>query len=472
MHTTRRALAFACVLAFYLASSSGAGASASVPSAVAPSTLGLQAGGHLSRAEESAPVTRQAYDALFDRFVASPSSGDLLQAAAAGALEAARVKPGEWPEPRFAFDGSRDGDWQRFEAWFEVLARLAAPELDRTPLERAAVAAMARSLNESHTRYLTPAQYQDHLAWTRGDVRYIGVGLRMRGATPTVAEVFEGSPAEAAGLRVGDVIVAIDGRVTEGAREAAVGQLRGPQGAPVELVVRRHGVVEPLSFTLVRDEIAIRFVRSRVVEDKLGYLRVQGFPEPGIDDEVARALAGFETAGIDGLVLDLRGNSGGRLDVGVRVASRLVKDGVIFQQVDRAGQRRLTGSNGSHWGRAVSIVALIDEGTASMGELLASALQETNTARLIGARTSGSVAGALTVPLVDGSGLRITVLEIVSGKGVTLNRVGVSPDQAVEMSVDDLRLGRDSQLEAALAYLRAQAAPPVSTGWGGLAPAA
>ncbi len=195
---------------------------------------------------------------------------------------------------------------------------------------------------------------------------------------------------------------------------------------------------------------------------RVGYLQIRGFPEGGVADQVGRALASFDQAGIQGMVLDLRGNSGGRLDVGIRVASRFVREGVLYQQVDRSGSRRSTERRGDYWEHAVPIVALIDGGTASMGEILASALGETGSAHLMGVTTSGSVAAAQLFPLTGGSAIQVTVLEITSGHGVLLNGVGVKPTEVIEQSDDELRTGIDSQLAAALAYLRAQQSAPLA----------
>jgi carboxyl-terminal processing protease len=157
------------------------------------------------------------------------------------------------------------------------------------------------------------------------------------------------------------------------------------------------------------------------------------------------------------LILDLRGNSGGRIDVGMKVASRFVREGVIFQQVDRSGRERMVkASGGQFWERSTPMVTLVDGGTASMGEILGAALQEAGVARVVGTTTAGSVAGARLFPLANGGALQITVLTITSGRGSVLNDIGVKPDVAVDLSDDDLLRGLDAQLESAIQTLFAR----------------
>jgi carboxyl-terminal processing protease len=434
--------------------------------ASSPSHLsGLEARAILAPASTSAPVIRQAYDLVLDRFVYPLNSADLLRAATEGAFaRVAQVKAVEWPAAGLSLSGEREADWVQFVPWFEALGVAASPEVDRPTLEQAAVAAMAVAAQEAHTRYLSPAAFQEYRAWTRGDVRYAGIGARLRGAPPTVVEVFEGSPAERAGLRAGDAIVAIDDASTDGgALDSVIGRLRGSPGTQVRLLVARSGLGEPFALTLTRDEIKITFVRARLIDPDLGYVKLRGFPEPSTVDAVTGALADLHASGARALVLDLRGNSGGRIDVGVQLASRMVKEGPLLQQIDRNGQRRIISRVGAYWEHSLPVAVLIDRDTASMGEIFAIALREAGVARLIGTKTSGSVAAAQVFPLPDGSALQVTVLEIVSGQGTRMNGIGVEPDDPVEASDEDLRLGRDPQLEAAIGYLRARATGPLSS---------
>lgn len=405
-------------------------------------------------------LARQAYELLLDNFVSPPAPARLLVAAAAEVGQrAAEHQPGEWPAPTIADNASRDDAWAAFEVWLERVAGLLAPDVDRAAVDEIAVRALATAMAEHHTRYLDPRQHDEYQAWRRGEARYEGIGARLRRPSTVVLEVFDDSPAEQAGLRTGDRIVSVDGESVDGATsEQAIERIRGAPGTTVKLVVERRGIPEPLTFSLRRAEIRIQPVRSEILRRadgrKIGYLQIRGFPEPSVDERVRQALAEIDRYGVDGFVLDLRGNAGGRIDVGMKVVSRFVKDGVAFQQTDRSGrERRVRPSGGQYWERSIPMVTLVDGGSASMAEILASALQESGASRIVGMRTAGSVAGARLFPLGNGGALLITVLTITSGRGVVLNDAGVTPDVAVDLSDDDLLGGIDAQLEAGIRSL-------------------
>ncbi|MGE3913327.1 MAG: S41 family peptidase [Chloroflexota bacterium] len=405
-------------------------------------------------------VARQAYDLLLDNFVSPPQPSVLLLAAASEiGRRTADKRTAEWPVPTISADASRDDAWRAFELWLDRVALALSPIVERTALDEMVVRALAQSMAEHHTRYLDPRQNEEHQAWRRGEVRYDGIGARLRRPSTVVLEVFEGSPAARAGVRRGDRIIGVNGEsIADATSDVAITKIRGPIGSTVELLVERRGAATPLRFTIERGEISMPFVRWSVMERddgrRVGYLQIRGFPEPGIDERVGQALTELDARKIDGLLLDLRGNSGGRIDVGVKVASRFIQDGTVFQQVDRSGrQRQVRPVEGVYWGRSIPIVALIDGGTASMGEILGSALQETGTAKVVGTVSSGSVAGARMFPLANGGAMQITVLTITSGRGTVLNDIGVQPDQAIDLSDDDLLSGVDAQLEAGIQQL-------------------
>jgi carboxyl-terminal processing protease len=413
-----------------------------------------------SAPSQAAAVARQAYDLLLDNFVIPPPPSSLLVAAAAEVGRRAGDKqPGEWPGPTIAESASRDDAWKAFEAWLDQVAVLVSPVVDRTALDDIAVRALVAAVSEHHTRYLDPRQNEEHQAWRRGEVRYEGIGTRLRRPSTVVLEVFDGSPAALAGIRTGDRIIEVDGvTVIDVPSENAISRIRGALGSTVEVVVERRGVVAPLRFTLERAEIKLPFVRWEVLQRSdgraIGYLQIRGFPEPGVDERVGQALAEIDRRGVDGLIVDLRGNSGGRIDVGMKVASRFLREEVVFQQVDRSGrERQVRPTSGQYWERSMPIVTLVDGGTASMGEILTSALQEAGAARVVGTQTAGSVAGARLFPLTNGGALQITVLKITSGRGAALNDIGVTPDVSVDLSDDDLLGGIDIQLEAAILNL-------------------
>src|SRR5262249_1004504 len=161
--------------------------------------------------------------------------------------------------------------------------------------------------------------YQDYQQWTAGQRHYvgIGVGLSTRGARPSIVEVYENTPAAEAGLRVGDAILEINGRSVDGLSSSeATSLMRGPANPQVDLLSQPAGEDDPLPLTLPRVDINISFVDHRLIGDDLGYVLLRGFPEPSVIDTVEQDFDAFQQQGVHGLILDLRGNGGGRIDLG------------------------------------------------------------------------------------------------------------------------------------------------------------
>jgi carboxyl-terminal processing protease len=404
---------------------------------------------------------REAWDLLLDRFVDPLEPGALAAAADEAMGEMLRERGVAAPSDPLPSAGDRGAVWSALAERYQAVAEQAA-DTDPAVLGHVAIAAMATVADDTHTHFMSPRQFREHQSWTRGEVKYAGIGARLRGPTLTIVEVFAESPAALAGLRAGDRILRVGDTSTEDLRvDEAVQLVRGAEGSAVTLRVQLAGTdrVEPV--TLTRAEIQVPFVESRTVGD-LGYVRLRGFPEPSVVDQVEQAILAQQGQAVRGLIFDLRGNAGGRLDVGSRLLSRFVPSGPIYQEVDRRGRQATRNVRASAPILTVPLAVLIDEGTASMGEIFAANVQEHRLGRLFGTTTMGSVAASQVLPLTDGSALQLAVMQIYSGQGQRLNREGVHPDQEVELRLEDLQAGRDPQLEAAVAYLRSAAVQPAA----------
>jgi carboxyl-terminal processing protease len=426
-----------------------ASSAAASPTTAAPLTPAARA----SAVTTSLQAMQEGWDLLLDRFFDPLDPIELARAgdeAMLAALGDADLGPTETP---LAVAGDRAAVWAGLAGRYQTLAN-AYPAIDPKTLAHAAVAGMSQVADDTHTHFLSPRQYQEHVAWTRGEVKYGGIGARLRGPVLTIVEVFAGSPAASAGLHAGDQILEVDDASTQDLRvDQAVLLVRGPEGTPVTLTVRRAGSGRTDRVTLTRSEIQMPFVESRVIGD-LGYVRLRGFPEPSIIDAVERAILSQQSQGVKGIIFDLRGNSGGRLDVGTRLLSRFIPSGPIYQEVDRRGRQAIRNVRAGSPILTVPLAVLIDEGTASMGEIFAVNIQEHQVGRVFGMPTMGSVAASQVLPLSDGSALQLSVMQIFSGQGARLNRIGVQPDEAIELRLEDLQGGRDGQLERATSYLR------------------
>jgi len=444
------------------------------PSIARANTLPIVASGEsVSQGQgrpQPGPIVRQAFDLLMDRYVIPPSSGSLLN----GGLDSAHhflakhnVVDPLWERPPFT--GDRREDWRLFLPAYEQVARALGNKAPREELDRALVDGMAQSVKEAHTYFMPPEIFSQQMAELQNRSRYAGVGIQMS-PDLIITDVFEGSPAEGAGLQIGDQLIAVNGESIEGMTSADTStRVRGEPGTPVTLTLRRVGVDEPVVKTMTRATISIEWLRAKVLDGGIGYLQIRQFAIPDALPLFNKAMDRFADANIRALIIDVRNNPGGSVATGEEILSRLLPDDKpLYRQVERRSGERTVSTWGDYWGRDIPIAVLANGGSGSMSEILAAALQENGVARVIGTKTAGAVAAGVPIPLADGSGLLVTVQIITSPSGKVINEVGLEPDQLVELDPALFRVGKDTQLEAALGYVRGEAA--ARSGRQGLAP--
>ncbi len=412
-------------------------------------------------AEDAATQARsftEAYNLMLDHYVRTLDTQSLLSAAWDQLARDADGKAAA-PGPTPAFTGDRAADLELLRGSLSAYVGRPDANPEGFVASHALIRGMVHFVDEGHTYFLDPQQYKDYQSWSRGENSYVGIGISVssRGSEPRIVEVYEDTPAKLVGLQPGDRLVRIAGKPVAGmALDEMTALVRGAAGTSVELVVLRGTDPQELTFNVTRAEIRLQFVKQRLIEDDIGYVSLRGFPEPSVVDAIEQDVAQFQEAGVHGLVLDLRGNSGGRIDVGTRLLSDFLPPGTsVYEEIDRGG------ANSIHFSRAGSqydlpLVVLVDGGTASMGEIFASAVQEHGVATVLGSNTSGSVAAAQVFGLPDGSGLQVTVFEILSGDGKPLNKVGVVPDEVIEPNVTDSSPGADPVLSRAVEILHDQ----------------
>ena len=309
------------------------------------------------------------------------------------------------------------------------IAADAAEPVDRQELERAAVEGMLRTLGDRWSTYYGPsefASFQDAL-----DGHYSGVGLWLRpvtGGGVEVGSVQRGSPASLAGLRAGDVVLAVDSRDVVSSDVATVaGLLRGDEGSTVHLGVRRGAADHTIAVTretFSTEDLVVERLRGDIVR-----VQVNAFTR-GVGREVRAALRDNRKRHSGGVVLDLRSNPGGLLDEAVEVASAFLDGGPVVSY-ERRGKapRTLTAFSGGDV--TTPLVVLVDGATASAAEVVAAALQDRNRAVVVGSRTFGK--GSVQEPslLSDGSGLELTVGRYLTPSGRIIEGQGLEPDVAV-----------------------------------------
>ena len=326
-------------------------------------------------------------------------------------------------------------------------------------LDLAAVDGMVASL-DPHSAFLDPAEYEAMRVSTAGHYSGVGLEVAVRDGRIAVVAPIDGSPADRAGLRSGDILLAIDDRtVAGGTLEETIERMRGFVGSTVRLTVERSGEPEPLQFALERSEVRVRTVRAEPLPGRYGYLRVTHFTDATPRD-FDRALAGLQSAApLRGLVLDLRGNPGGVLESSVSVADEFLDSGVIVRAEGRTAESRfvLRATEGDAL-RSAPLVVLIDRGSASGAEIVAGALRDHGRATLMGERTFGKGSVQTVMPLANGQALKLTTSRYYTPSGSSLHERGLEPDVSLADALHgDERataIAADPAVQAALQYLR------------------
>jgi carboxyl-terminal processing protease len=334
------------------------------------------------------------------------------------------------------------------------LARSYYRWIDPTVLSEPTIDEMIAGLEDPHTDYLTPSEFEALTDRTEGT--YSGVGLTVGPSKQglVVTSAFEG-PAQTAGIRRGDVIIRIDG---EPARrlpfERSLALIKGEQGTVVELTVKRpdHGKI---TFQVVRQEIDVPPIQSRLLgadgrQPRLGYVRVLSFPA-GTAKRVELATTRLAQRGAEGAIIDLRDNPGGLLSEAVDTVSLYVEEGLVCK-TDGAHQdfhAYEVGGNPSH--PALPLVVLVNGGSASAAEIVAAALWENERATLVGDRTFGKASVQSIEPLSNGGALKLTTAKYVTPSGLDISETGIRPK--VE-ALDDPLTKPDEGLRVARTTLR------------------
>ena len=371
-------------------------------------------------------------------------------------LSAEGVIPPDVSEPAFTADANQD------LVLIHDAAQVASDRYDAKLLpdqaEAAMIDGMAQSVGDCHTVYLTPSELKQQLDFMNDATRFGGIGAELHktqiGDPLVIWRVFDGSPAQKAGLRSGDVIRGVDGKdVTGYTAQDAVNLIRGTVGTPVTLEILSPGHSSPHTVVVQRGQIQPPDVEYRMLQNHIGYVEIYGYSQNTASD-VRNALNALDGQGATAWVIDLRDNGGGLLSsVSQSLSMFLPKDTPLYYLTDASGKRTEYKADGSVRSHIPPIVILTNSETASGAELFTAGLSENGLARVVGQTTAGCVGTGQLFPLPDGSGIQVTVAKMLTGKGKSLNRVGVTPDYPVSMTVQDLIAGRDPQLAKAIQVL-------------------
>jgi len=405
----------------------------------------------------SAPFVLAALRTLEKNYVDQLTAAPLLNQALTAAEKKAGVGAFGGPIPDGATD---DQAVAAFSQRFAEIVSQTTGQVSDTDLAYAAVAGMLESLHDSHTGFVPPDLYQELKRREDGQAAFSGVGIVLlhRDGQYYINEIYPGGPAEQAGVRVFDRIVAVDGHATNVLNDNDVSKMiRGTSGSRVTLTVLRAGAGDPVDIAITRGPIHVPTVTDRMLGDQIGYVRLYEFV-PGVGQSVRTALIDLSRQGMRALVLDLRGNPGGLVSELREVATSLLPMGTsVLQMRTRSGRTVVMETpNQPVVSGGVPMVVLVDEGTASAAELLSAAIQEAGRGVIVGTKTAGAVEIGITVDLPDGAGMSVTVARVMTGKGVRLEGQGVSPDTSENLTSQAMDEGHDNQIDRAIQILNTQ----------------
>jgi carboxyl-terminal processing protease len=323
--------------------------------------------------------------------------------------------------------------WQEARLFAEVYEHIRHDYVDRVSdrkLMDAAIRGMVSSL-DPHSAYLDSEEFEETRLSTMGSYPGVGIEVAADGSAVKILHAIQGSPADQAGLRAGDEIVAIDGREVGSDVSGAIEHMRGTSGSTVTLTIHRAGTAGLLSFAMRRANVAVHSVSYQNLSPGYGYVRIDDFSDT-TPDEVSAAVSALQRnnpGGLRGLVLDLRDNPGGVLESGVAVADEFLNSGVILTAEGRTADARfeMDATPGDLMNGA-PIAVLVNSGTASAAEIVSAALKDHGRALLIGHKTYGKGTVQTVIPLQFGGAVKLTTSRYFTPSGGSVQGKGIVPD--------------------------------------------
>ncbi|MBC2851252.1 S41 family peptidase [Cetobacterium sp. 8H] len=307
-----------------------------------------------------------------------------------------------------------------------------------TTLMQGALKGMMESLDDPHSTYFTKEELESFKEDIEGKYAGVGMVIQKKSDEPLiVVSPIEDTPAYLAGIRAKDKIVAIDGESTyKLTSEQCVKKLKGEPGTSVKLTVFREEAKETKDVELKRSIIELKYVKSRIIEKNIGYLRLTQFGEDVYKD-VKKDLESLLKKGAKGIILDLRSNPGGSLGQAVKISSMFIPEGKIVSTKGKTGDEEIAYREGKYFGD-FPLIILINEGSASASEIVSGAIKDYKRGILIGEKSFGKGSVQTLLPLPDGDGIKITIAKYYTPSGVSIHGTGIEPDILVEEKDDFL----------------------------------
>ena len=326
-----------------------------------------------------------------------------------------------------------------WQAWDTVHKNFVDQDaLDDQMLTYGAIRGMVQSLgDEGHTSFLTPEERERQTTELSGTFSGIGAQLGVRDQLPVIVAPFDGSPADQAGVKAGDIILEVDGEdVTSLALNDIVAKIRGPEGTEVTLSLLRPDENRSVEVTITRGEIKVPAASWAMIPGTtIALIRLSQFTA-NAEANIVASLEEAEAAGATAMVLDVRNNPGGLLEQAVNVTSQFLSDGDVLLEEDANGNRKAYAVKAGGKGTELPMVVLINGGSASSSEILAGAMQDHERAQLVGQTTFGT--GTVLQPFIleDGSALLLGTRQWLTPEGRLIRKQGISPDYEVELPIE------------------------------------
>ena len=333
-------------------------------------------------------------------------------------------------------------------------------EVDEDALQTGICQGYVGALGDPYSAYYDEEQTSALMETTQGEYGGIGVVLTQNldtGVT-TASSVYEDSPAMKAGMKDGDIIYQVEGRDVSGmALEEISGSIKGEKGTTVEITVLRGEEREEVSLTITRDTIQAETVKTRMLEDEIGYLAISEFDSVTLE-QYREGLAELTAQGMEGLIVDLRGNPGGNLDTVCEILDLMLPEGLIVYTEDKDGNRQEFTSDEAQEVQ-VPLAVLVDGNSASASEIYAGAIQDYGIGQIVGTKTYGKGVVQTIYDLKDGTSLKLTVAEYFTPNGRNIDGEGITPDVEVTYQRNENDPEADNQLDRAVETLQNEMAP-------------
>ena len=358
-----------------------------------------------------------------------------------------------------SFSANEESIYDKIDLFSEVLDKVNneyVEEIDHSEAMDAAINGVLQSL-DPYSAYMSPEIFKEMLTETSGEFGGLGIEVGMEFGVVKVISPIDNTPAEEAGVKAGDYIVKINDIQVQGKTlTEAVELMRGPVGSTIKITVRRRGVKKAIIFNITREIIKIESVKSKIIEDTVGYIRLTSFNENSADQIKEKIKELRQNKKIEKYILDLRNNPGGLLSQAIKISDFFLNNGEIVSTKSRKKKenRKWFARKGDIID-GKTLIVLINYGSASAAEIVAGALKDHKRAILIGENSFGKGSVQSVIPLNNKGAIRLTISKYYLPSGKSISEVGITPDIEIAESSEDFRMNTktDNQLDFAIKLL-------------------